>query len=188
VSDKPEGEGAEAPPKSKKMLVMIIAAVVVLAIAGGGGWFFLNKGHGDEEEEEEVQQVEKKGPPQFMSLESMTANLADPGGEKMIQVVVTLELSDVKAPDKVKDYVPAIRADALMLLTQSTSEELLTKEGKERLADDIFAEASRHFVDEDPREARKEEAAPKDKKKKKKKKKKADNPIVGVFFSSFIIQ
>jgi flagellar FliL protein len=187
VSDKPEGEGAEAPPKSKKMLVMIIAAVVVLAFAGGGGWFFLNKGSG-EEEEEEVQQVEKKGPPQYMSLESMTANLADPGGEKMIQVVVTLELSDVKAPDKVKDYVPAIRADALMLLTQSTSEELLTKEGKERLADDIFAEASRHFVDEDPREARKEEAASKDKKKKKKKKKKVDNPIVGVFFSSFIIQ
>jgi flagellar FliL protein len=187
VSDKPEGEGAEAPPKSKKMLVMIIAAVVVLALAGGGGWFFLNKGSGDEEDEE-VQQVEKKGPPQYMSLESMTANLADPGGEKMIQVVVTLELSDVKAPDKVKDYVPAIRADALMLLTQSTSEELLTKEGKERLADDIFAEASRHFVDEDPREARKEEAASKDKKKKKKKKKKVDNPIVGVFFSSFIIQ
>ena len=187
MSDKPEGEGAEAPPKSKKMLVMIIAAVVVLALAGGGGWFFLNKGSGDEEDEE-VQQVEKKGPPQYMSLESMTANLADPGGEKMIQVVVTLELSDVKAPDKVKDYVPAIRADALMLLTQSTSEELLTKEGKERLADDIFAEASRHFVDEDPREARKEEAASKDKKKKKKKKKKVDNPIVGVFFSSFIIQ
>jgi flagellar FliL protein len=187
VSDKPEGEGAEAPPKSKKMLIMIIAAVVVLALAGGGGWFFLNKGSGDEEDEE-VQQVEKKGPPQYMSLESMTANLADPGGEKMIQVVVTLELSDVKAPDKVKDYVPAIRADALMLLTQSTSEELLTKEGKERLADDIFAEASRHFVDEDPREARKEEAASKDKKKKKKKKKKVDNPIVGVFFSSFIIQ
>lgn len=187
MSDKPEGEGAEAPPKSKKMLIMIIAAVVVLALAGGGGWFFLNKGSG-EEEEEEVQQVEKKGPPQYMSLESMTANLADPGGEKMIQVVVTLELSDVKAPDKVKDYVPAIRADALMLLTQSTSEELLTKEGKERLADDIFAEASRHFVDEDPREARKEEAASKDKKKKKKKKKKVDNPIVGVFFSSFIIQ
>jgi flagellar FliL protein len=187
VSDKPEGEGAEAPPKSKKMLVMIIAAVVVLALAGGGGWFFLNKGSG-EEEEEEVQQVEKKGPPQYMSLESMTANLADPGGEKMIQVVVTLELSDVKAPEKVKDYLPAIRADALMLLTQSTSEELLTKEGKERLADDIFAEASRHFVDEDPREARKEEAASKDKKKKKKKKKKVDNPIVGVFFSSFIIQ
>jgi len=187
VSDKPEGEGAEAPPKSKKMLVMIIAAVVVLAFAGGGGWFFLNKGSG-EDEDEEVQQVEKKGPPQYMSLESMTANLADPGGEKMIQVVVTLELSDVKAPDKVKDYVPAIRADALMLLTQSTSEELLTKEGKERLADDIFAEASRHFVDEDPREARKEEAASKDKKKKKKKKKKVDNPIVGVFFSSFIIQ
>ncbi len=187
MSDKPEGEGAEAPPKSKKMLVMIIAAVVVLALAGGGGWFFLNKGSG-EEEEEEVQQVEKKGPPQYMSLESMTANLADPGGEKMIQVVVTLELSDVKAPEKVKDYLPAIRADALMLLTQSTSEELLTKEGKERLADDIFAEASRHFVDEDPREARKEEAASKDKKKKKKKKKKVDNPIVGVFFSSFIIQ
>jgi len=186
VSDKPEGEQAEAPPKSKKMLIMIIAAVVVLAIAGGGGWFFLSKG--DEDEDEEVHQVEKKGPPQYMSLESMTANLADPGGEKMIQVVVTLELSDAKAPDKVKDYVPAIRADALMLLTQSTSEELLTKEGKERLADDIFAEASRHFVDEDPREARKEEAAPKDKKKKKKKKKKADNPIVGVFFSSFIIQ
>jgi flagellar FliL protein len=185
VAEKPEDK---APPKSKKMLVMIVAAVVVLALAGGGGWYFLGKG-GDDEDEEEVSKAEKKGPPQYMTLESMTANLADPGGEKMIQVSITLELADTKAPEKVKDYIPAIRSDALMLLTQSTSEELLTKEGKERLADDIFAEASRHFVDEDPRETRKEEAAAsKDKKKKKKKKKKVDNPIVGVFFSSFIIQ
>ena len=61
----------------------------------------------------------------------------------------------------------------------------MQREGKEKLAADILAEASRHF--EDPAAAKPK----KDGDKKSDKKKKADeapNPVRGVLFSSFIVQ
>ena len=68
----------------------------------------------------------------------------------LAQVGVTLELSDAKAPDKVKVYMPAIRSGVLMLISQRTAEELLLREGKEKLAADILEEAA-GLVDLDDR-------------------------------------
>jgi flagellar FliL protein len=117
----------------------------------------------------------------------MVVNLADPGGEKVAQVGVTLELSDSHAPEKVKPYLPAIRSGILLLLSQRTAEELLQREGKEKLAADILTEASRHFVTAAPKE--KEVAGTKPKKKKAAAKpQEEENPVRGVLFSSFIVQ
>ena len=55
--------------------------------------FFLSKKKTDDKEAEEVVHVVPKGPPTFLPLENMVVNLADPGGEKVAQVGVTLELS-----------------------------------------------------------------------------------------------
>lgn len=185
VSAKPEApEGAE-PPKSKKKLIMIIA-VVALALAGGGGWFMMSKKKSEDAEEEVAHAPAKTGPPTYLAVEMMVVNLADPGGEKVAQVGVTLELTDAKVTEKVKPYLPSIKNSILMLVSQRTAEELLQREGKEKLAEDIFKEASRPFVgDEEP-----EDKPKKDSKSKKKKPKKppVDNPIVGVLFSSFIVQ
>lgn len=178
--------GDEAPPKSKKKLV-IIAAVLVLAIAGGGGgWLMLSKkkAHGDEDEV--AQAPAKTGPPTYLPVDMMVVNLADPGGEKVAQIGVTLELSDPKATDKVKPYLPSIKNSILMLASQRTAEELLQKDGKEKLAGDIFKEASRPFVgDDEVEEPSRKEAKPA---KKKSKKPAVDNPVAGVLFSSFIVQ
>lgn len=109
-------------------------------------------------------------------------NLADPGGEKVAQVGVTLELLDVSSPEKVKAYLPAIRSGILLLISQRTAEELLQREGKEQLAAAILEDASRYF-----------KPAPGEKgtgKSKKKDGKSAEdeNPVRGVLFSSFIVQ
>jgi flagellar FliL protein len=196
VSAKPEAAEAApapAPVKSKKMMVIIIAAVVVLALAGGAAWFFMAKKNAalDEDEEEVASAPAHEvphGPPTYLPLDNMVVNLADPGGEKVAQVGITLELSDVMAMEKVKPYMPAIRSGILMLLSQRTAEEMLQREGKEKLAADILTEASRHFgvvpkaVKEDP-------AHPKPKKKKATSKPaESDNPVRGVLFSSFIVQ
>ena len=186
MSAKPEApEGGQEPPKSKKKLIMIVA-VVVLALVAGGAWFMLSKKKADDSEEEVAHETVKTGPPTYLAVDLMVVNLADPGGEKVAQVGVTLELVDAKASDKVKPYLPSIKNSILMLVSQRTTEELLQREGKEKLAEDIFKEASRPFVgDEEP-----EEKPKKDSKSKKKKAKKPvlENPIVGVLFSSFIVQ
>jgi flagellar FliL protein len=176
------GGGAPAAPKSKKMLVIVGGLVVVLALAGGGAWFVMSKKAAAAEDVEEVSQAAPKGPPTFLPLDNMVVNLADPGGEKVAQVGITLEVVDLKAVDKVKVYLPAIRSGILLLISQRTAEELLQIEGKEKLAKDVLAEALRPFGGG-------EEVDPKDKKAVAQAKKQAEvGPVRGVYFSSFIVQ
>lgn len=197
MATKPDAAKAEAveevksPVKSKKLLIIAAAGVLVLALAGGAAWYFLTKQKAPTEEGQEaaVQIMEPKGPPTFMPLDNMVVNLADPGGEKVAQIGITLELADAKAIDKVKMYLPAIRSGILILISQRTAEELLQREGKEKLAADILIEASRHFlVDEGYSKAKSKKDADKSKKKAADKKAADEGPVRGVLFSSFIVQ
>jgi flagellar basal body-associated protein FliL len=112
------GEPAKAKPKSKKLLLIGGVAVLVLALVGGGAFFLLSKKNAADEEGEEVVHVAPKGPPTYLALDNMVVNLADPGGEKVAQVGITLELADSKSPEKVKPYMPIIRSAVLLLISQ----------------------------------------------------------------------
>ena len=197
MSTKPDAAKAEAveevkaPAKSKKLLIIAVAAVLVLALIAGAAWYFLAKQKPPAEDGEEVvvHAVEPKGPPTFMPLDNMVVNLADPGGEKVAQIGITLELADSKATEKVKMYLPAIRSGILILISQRTAEELLQREGKEKLAADILTEASRHFLaDEGQSRPKSKKDGDKSKKKEAAKKAAPDGPVRGVLFSSFIVQ
>lgn len=192
MSEAAAEEGKVAKPKSKK-LIIIIAAVVVLLGAGVGGWLFLAKknAHADDEDAEAAPAAHAKAktPPSFLPLDSMVVNLADPGGERMAQIGITIELSDAKAVDEVKKYMPSIRSAVLLLISQRTAAELLGREGKEKLAQDIKREVARPlgFAEEEHAAA----SAPKGEGKKKKAKSgegEGGNPITGVLYTSFIVQ
>jgi len=73
----------------------------------------------------------------------------------------------------------------LMLLSQKTSEELLSTEGKQKLIEEILREASVPFGGSSEEEVVDEATAPK---KKTKKKAPVQYPVVGVLFSSLIVQ
>lgn len=187
-------EGEKAPAKSKKMLIIIVA-VVVLALGGGGAFFFISKQRAAAEEEEgggppaaaakpvkAAAHAAPKTPPVYLPLDNMVVNLADPGGERVAQIGVTLEVGDAHASDTVKAYLPTIRSGILMLISQRTADELLKQEGKEKLAKDILRETAIPFGggddDEDDHSS----------KKSKKKRVHVEYPVVGVLFSSFIVQ
>ena len=182
---------APAKPKGKKTMLIAIIAVVLLLVIGAGAFMFLNRSHGDDEEAPVAQSKEKdKAPPTFLPMDNMVVNLADPGGEKFAQIGITVEVMDQKTADKVKSYLPTIRSGVLMLISQRTSEELLTKDGKEKLATDIYREVSRplgYTVEADEKEA---EGKPRKKggDEARKKARAEPNPVYGVLFSSFIIQ
>jgi flagellar FliL protein len=88
----------------------------------------------------------------------------------------------------VKVHLPTIRSGILLLISQRTAEELLRREGKEKLAEDILLEASKPFGGgaaahgEEPKEGAKMA------KKKAAKGAHAENPVKAVLFSSFIVQ
>lgn len=184
-------EPVKAPRKSRKKLFVIGGIVLlVLALGGGVAWFLMGKKSPAEEAVEAPVIVAPKGPPTFLPLENMVVNLADPGGDKVAQIGITLELTDSKAVDKVRMYLPSIRSGILLLISQRTAEELLQIEGKEKLAADILQEASRPFADEDATTATRKSAKDGVKTKRKSVDKGAsdDNPVRGVLFSSFIVQ
>lgn len=188
--------------KNKKLILVGGVAVVVLVLIGAGGWlYFGNKpaGEGDSATEVaaeaeaaveaevavevEAEDTGPRHPPTFLPLDNMVVNLADPGGEKIAQIGITLEIADAKALEKVRLYLPTIRSAILLLVSQRTAEELLRREGKEKLAADILREASRPFnggqAGHMPEKGKKKSADEKGFE---------DGPVRGVLFSSLIVQ
>lgn len=190
----PEEASADKPPKkSKKLLIIIVAAVVLLAVAGGGAFWYISKQRAAAAAEDGGEESAKPAheahpvPPAYLPMDNMVVNLADPGGDRVAQIGVTLVVADAHSSDTVKAFLPTIRSGVLMLISQKTAVELLTSEGKEALAKAIYREASLPFGGS----AEEHEAPPENETKKKKKKgsaEHADYPVTGVLFSSFIIQ
>ncbi len=189
MSAKPEAADAAPPAKSKKMLIIIVAAVLVLLIGAAVVFFVISRLHANTEEGEEpapkaaAVHHDPKAPPAYLPLDAMVVNLADPGGERVAQIGITLEVLDAKSSDTVKAYLPTIRSGILLLISQRTADELLKPEGKEKLAKDILREAAIPFGGGDDDE---EEAS--SAKKKKKRGPPVQYPVIGVLFSSFIVQ
>ncbi len=174
-------------------MLILVALVLVLVGAGVAGWIYWSKqkavaADADTEEVVPVHAASKE-PPTFLPLDTMVVNLADPGGERMAQIGVTIELVDAHSADKVKAYLPSIRSGILLLISQRTSTELLQREGKEKLALDILQEVSRPLgFGEEVHAAGAAKRPPSTAKKKKDAEAAESNPVKGVLFSSFIVQ
>ena len=190
----PEAAEGEKPPakKSKKLLIIIVAAVLVLALGGGGAFWYISKQRAAAAAAEDGGEDPKAAahdahptPPAYLPMDNMVVNLADPGGDRVAQIGVTLVVTDAHTSDTVKAFLPTIRSGVLMLISQKTATELLTGEGKEALAKGILREAVLPFGGggEDEHGADAEGG-----KKKKKAAAHGDLPVTGVLFSSFIIQ
>lgn len=190
-------ETAAAPAGSgKKKLIIIGVGVLVLVLIAGAALMVMKKKPAEGEDGEEAapaahapaaaHKVDPSHPPVFVPLDPFTVNLADKDVDRFAQVGVTLEVGDAKVADQVKAYMPAIRSNILMVLSHKTSVELLSREGKEKLAKEIMRESVRpmgvELPDEDEEEA---ETTPK---KKKKRKPVVVSPVNQVLFSNFIVQ
>lgn len=181
----PEGDAAEAPKKGKKKLIIILAVVLLLVLGGGGAAFFLLKGEPEEGDEEHAAEVEKgkekekdkakkkkKGHaehPVFMALDPFTVNLIPEQGDQYLQVALSAELDDPTSEAEVKAIMPKIRNGVTLLLSSKKASEISSKEGKEKLAEEIMDQVN--TLIEPPKKGRKPEG-----------------PVQAILFTSFIIQ
>lgn len=182
-------ENADAAPApaargKKKFILIAVAVLLVLGLAGGGAAFFVMKKKAAERAAAEAEggdaadtkaakkKAERKGPPVFVPLETFTVNLADREVERYAQIGITLEVDDAKIGEQLKQYMPAIRNNILMVLAHKTSAELLEREGKTRLAEEVLRESIRP-LGADTKGKDGEDAEP---------------PVRAVHFSNFIIQ
>ena len=203
-------DAAAAPPKAgskkKKLIIIVAAAVLVLAVAGGGGAYYMIKKKAAAAAEAEGEDgagakaaADAHGedklhakPPVFLPLDPFTVNLGDREADRYAQIGVSFEVEDAKTADLIKNYMPAIRNNILLLLARKTSAELLTPEGKLALARELKRESLRPLGINMPADAAaaaghgaaasapgKNKAAPKPE---------IEYPIRAVHFSNIIIQ
>ncbi len=186
-------EPAKKPAKSKKLVIIGAVVVFLLVVVGAGAAWFLSQRHADEDDGEGGTPTKASTPavaPTFLPIDTLVVNLADNGGERFAQIGITLELDDTKTADLVKQHMPSIRNSIIMLASQRTSDELLSRDGKEKLAVDIHREVSRPLGFDVPAAKGRSDAQNNDEgdAPPPRSRKAAANPVRRVLFSGFIIQ
>jgi flagellar FliL protein len=151
-----------------------LVIVIVLMLAGGGGaaWYFM-KDSGEEKATTAADKGKAKGkenakgqkPPVFVNLEPFTVNLASEGSDRYLQTTIVMQMSDDKAAEAMKVYMPVIRNRVLMLLSSKRPSEIESVEGKQKLVTELVAAARETVPGSTP-----------------------ERGATGALFSSFVIQ
>ena len=137
---------APKPAKSKKLLIIIIAVVLLLVIGGSVAGLLILKNRNAANEEgdgtAETSKVEKKKaekevPPVYVAMDAFTVNLEQDSGGQYLQLVLSVEAANAQVGDKIKAATPKIRNNIIRLLSGKKASELITREGKETLANEI---------------------------------------------------
>ena len=166
---------SSAPPaKKSKTLLIVLAALLLLGGGGAGAWWFLAGGKPGAEAGAPRKSQRK---PVFVNLDPFTVNLRDERGERFAQIGITFEVEDASVEVSIKDRLPAVRNNILLLISAKNIESLLTAEGKQQLANEVRAATGAALgVAPLPAAAASQPAVP------------DGHPIRTVLFSQFIVQ
>ena len=142
-------------PKTKILVIGIVVVLLGIALAGGAIVFFKQRaahaaaaaGDDDAATSEAAAatgtHIDPKNVPIYLPLDPFIVNLADRDADRYAQIGVTFELESNAASEQIKAYMPAIRNAILLVLANKTAKELMYREGKEQLAQELMREAVR---------------------------------------------
>jgi len=136
---------ASAKPQGHSKLVLILLVLVVLLLAGGGAGAYWILTHRD---------VAAAAPPPpdpgIVAFDPFVVNLSDPGGTRFLRVTMRLVVDNKEHAKEMEENELGrmrVRSAILELLTQQTSDHLVTPEGKAELKTAI-AERATHALHE----------------------------------------
>lgn len=132
--DPDAAETSLQPGRGKRWLFIIGALLVLLAVGGGGAYFFMNKGGAEGAQKAQPKQLV------YVPMEMFTVNLRTADQERYLQLNMNLAVVDPATANILKLQMPAIRNRVLLLLSSKGVDELLTREGKEKLAAELATE------------------------------------------------
>lgn len=131
----------------KKWLIPVIGGVVLAAGIGAGIAWYLSRQAEPAEPGAEVpaeaagSQAAQQGPATYVALEpAFVVNLADPGGDRYLQVEVQLMTRSAGLEEKLTLHMPVIRNRLLLLFSQQTVDGVRTREAKEALQEQALKE------------------------------------------------
>jgi flagellar FliL protein len=175
--------------KGRMKIVLIVVAILLLL--GGAALVLSRSAEPVDEEEAELDSAPRHGSdaydpkrvPMFVQMDLFTVNLADRDTDRFIQVGVTLEVEDHKATEQIKAFMPVIRNNMLLVLSNKSADAVRDQAGKQRLAAELRAQALRPLGYNLSAEELLNESSGKGKASRA-----ASLPIKAVHFSTFIVQ
>lgn len=153
--------GAEPKPRKKRWRLKTVIALLVLGGGGAGIWYAMEAPATAGPEAA----APKEKAPVFANLEPFTVNLQPENGDQYLQVGLVVKVTETAAVDAVKLQMPEIRNRILLLLSSKRASEISTVAGKQQLSAEIMNEVRQPLGSQ-----------------------KLQQGIVGVFFTSFVIQ
>jgi flagellar FliL protein len=134
-------QAEEATGGGKGKLLIALLLLLILLIGGGAGAYFFLFAKKEEEKNEETPkpQVAPEAVGVMYKLEpAFIVNLADPEMTMYARVSITLELSAPEVVMEVQKREPIIRDAIIEILSNKTSRELRSPEGREQLKLEII--------------------------------------------------
>jgi flagellar FliL protein len=130
-----DARSAAKPARKRGKLLIVAVALLLLGGAGGGGtWWWMSRDAGSAQAK-----VPPMRPPVFMNLDPFTVNLLEEDGEHYLQTSIVFQVTDEKAMETMKSYLPVIRNRILLLLSGKRPSDLATPAGKAKLVDELTA-------------------------------------------------
>ncbi|MCP8464875.1 flagellar basal body-associated protein FliL [Pseudomonas sp. ZM23] len=130
----PDGQ---APGKGKLKLIIIIAVAFLLAVglSVGGTWFFLSKNAKPAESTEHAEAAVpgKKQAVYEILAPAFVVNFNQSGRQRYLQVAVALMGRDQAQMDALREQMPLVRNQLVMLFSSQNFDSLVTPVGKEML-------------------------------------------------------
>lgn len=131
---------------SSKMKLLLFVLIGLLSIGAGigGTWYVMKDQYGGSVE---PAFLDKKKPATFIKLDTFTVNLQSEDHEhRYLLVELAIKVSQTEIVDIVKEKMPEIRNQILLLLSNRSADQISSLEGKRLLSQDI-AEAVRQKID-----------------------------------------
>ncbi len=134
---------APAPAKKRppKKLFILVATGLLLAGGAAGAFVYLNQPPAPAVAAEK--KAEQRKLPNFVDLDPFTVNLAEKEQDRYMQIRFSLEVASHEAEATIKEMMPALRSEILLVLGSRQVTDLATREGKEALAKDIVDAANK---------------------------------------------
>jgi flagellar FliL protein len=132
----------------KKLIVIGVVLLVLLGAGGGGAWWWMHRAEaaqagGEEKKAEPAVDPSDTG---VLSLDPFLVNLADKDSPRFLRATIRLVVGPKKQAAELNEDDVAkarIRSSVLELLTEQTSDKVVTPEGKAALKKTIVERSSK---------------------------------------------
>lgn len=152
-------EGEQKGKKSPVLLIVIVVVAVLLIVAIALFAFLLT---GSEEQPQggakaaKGQMMQREGSARnpdmanigpMVEMEDFTVNLLNENGKRYLRTKLNLELDSEDLMPEIDKKIPVIRDIIIQILASKQVEEITTKDGKERLKDELVKVVNRALID-----------------------------------------